>query len=135
MAAGTVAAGSAKTRTAAAGKYRGRTSQKEPISFKVKSGKVVGKISWKASCGSKGVLAAGTNYKAKLSHGKFKVHGSYKAAIGGTNYTGHFTVTRPGTIHGRKAHGTFSATVGLYRGGSKVGSCHTGKVTWHAHKR
>jgi hypothetical protein len=132
LAAGSVSPGSGGS--GAGPKYAGRTSQHQTISFAISKGKAAGKVGWLAPCTTGGTLNAGTNFKANYSGGRFHLHGTYKAPVGGTPYMGHFTVTLSGKVSGSKASGTWHAKVGLYEGSRKAGSCKTGNVTWHAKK-
>jgi hypothetical protein len=128
---------------AVSGTYTGKTSQGKKcggknctIALKVVKNVVQqgSGIVWRAQCSGKSTLTASTGVSGKLKNGKFHAHGSYRSALGQGVYSIN-TVTISFKVGAHKAPGTFTASAVVHQpSGAVVAHCHTGKVTFTAHK-
>jgi hypothetical protein len=109
------------------------------IHFKVVGSEVRNKvIAWRAHCQSGQALSRGTGSPTlQLTHGHWSGHGRYSANLPyAPHMVGRFNVLQDdGSVHGRRASGTFHLKVSLYIRGHLSDRCNTGIIHWKAHRK
>ena len=116
--------------------FMGTTSQSSAFKLTVAGDGLRFRIAWKADChDGQDPFQAETASQRPLPNtpGGFSSHETYdaKATDGATV---HYDITIAGTIHGRRAAGTWEAVAkGPYKDGGTY-KCDTGRVTWKARR-
>jgi hypothetical protein len=116
--------------------YRGTTDQGKPFKLNIKPEGVRFRVSWSADCGDGGKPFGAETVSQRplaLRGSAFSSHESYDAmASDGAKV--HYDIVMAGTVHRRRASGTWQATAtGPYKDGGTY-KCDTGKVTWSARR-
>lgn len=115
---------------ASGAKYSGKTSQKRPVTFKLRGGKVRGFVGGVTMY----CTQSGYQFNAAIPPGPMKVRGG-KFSYKGRDKNDSVDIVIKGTIDGGKAHGRLQMTDSTYFASSGTFDTCSGKAKWTAKRR